>query len=111
LAVHSILLNICDTQIWLSDEGDNIYSYFIHAYLKYSRELAVMPNVVIVKIGRYCSDLIESQLRQKQLPVDTFTFAGVLFLAQLIAVVIPSLSTGMVDGNYGNGFTDSSGLV
>ncbi|MGB3535326.1 MAG: hypothetical protein WBA13_17645 [Microcoleaceae cyanobacterium] len=67
---------IVDQFILVTDEGDNTSPYFIDAYLKYSRELAVMPNIVIVKVGRYCCEYIESQLKQKQLPVETFTFAG-----------------------------------
>ena len=67
---------VVDQFILVTDEGDNTHPYFIDAYLKYSRELAIMPNVVIVKVGRYCSNLIEDQLKQKQLPVETFTFSG-----------------------------------
>ncbi|MGB3402382.1 MAG: hypothetical protein WBA77_06805 [Microcoleaceae cyanobacterium] len=66
---------IVDQFILVTDEGDNTRPYFTDAYLQYSRELAVMPNVVIVRVGHYCS-YIEDQLKQKQLPVETFTFSG-----------------------------------
>lgn len=34
-----------------------------------------LPNVIIVKVG-YASDYVERSLKQKQVPVDTFTFSG-----------------------------------
>jgi hypothetical protein len=34
-----------------------------------------MPNVVIVHVGGHY-DWLESQLKQQQAPVETFTFAG-----------------------------------
>jgi hypothetical protein len=34
-----------------------------------------MPNVVIVRVAS-ASDYVERQLKEKHLPVETFTFAG-----------------------------------
>jgi hypothetical protein len=49
--------------------------YFGEVYKTYCQELAVMPNVVIVRVGGYCNWL-ESQLKGQQAPVETFTFVG-----------------------------------
>ncbi|NEP43487.1 MAG: hypothetical protein F6K35_31380 [Okeania sp. SIO2H7] len=62
--------------ILVTDEGDNTAPYFTDAYTKYCRDLAVMPNVVIVRVGTYASNYVESQLKEKRSPVDTFTFKG-----------------------------------
>ena len=62
--------------ILVTDEGDNTAPYFVDAYTKYCRDLAVMPNVVIVRVGTYASNYVESQLKEKRSPVDTFTFKG-----------------------------------
>ncbi|NEP74319.1 MAG: hypothetical protein F6K25_21680 [Okeania sp. SIO2G4] len=62
--------------ILVTDEGENTAPYFADAYTAYCRELAVMPNVVIVRVGHYASNYVESQLKQKQAPVETFTFKG-----------------------------------
>ena len=62
--------------VLVTDEGDNSAPYFADAYTTYCRDLAVMPNVVIVRVGNYASDYVESQLKRKQVPVETFTFKG-----------------------------------
>ncbi|OKH40119.1 hypothetical protein NIES2119_04125 [[Phormidium ambiguum] IAM M-71] len=61
--------------IIVTDEGENAAPYFAPTYQTYCRDLAVMPNVVIVRVGS-ASNYVESQLKQKQVPVETFTFAG-----------------------------------
>jgi hypothetical protein len=66
---------IVDQIIVVTDEGENAAPYFGEVYKTYCRELAVMPNVVIVRVGGYCNWL-ESQLKGQQAPVETFTFAG-----------------------------------
>jgi hypothetical protein len=66
---------IVDQIIVVTDEGENTAPYFGEAYKSYCRELAVLPNVVIVRVGGYCTWL-ETQLKQQQAPVETFTFEG-----------------------------------
>jgi hypothetical protein len=66
-AVEQILL--------VTDEGENTAPYFAEVYEAYRQDLNVAPNVVIVKIGR-ASDHVERKLKEKQVPVETFTFAG-----------------------------------
>jgi hypothetical protein len=66
---------VVDQIILVTDEGENTAPYFAEVYKTYCRELAVMPNVVIVRVGGHC-DWLESQLKQQQAPVETFTFAG-----------------------------------
>ncbi|HEY9853978.1 MAG TPA: hypothetical protein V6D28_31200 [Leptolyngbyaceae cyanobacterium] len=61
--------------IMVTDEGENAAPYFATAYENYCRELAVMPNVIIVKVGS-ASNYVENQLKQKQVSVDTFSFTG-----------------------------------
>jgi hypothetical protein len=60
----------------ITDEEENTAPYFTPTYEAYRDSLNVLPNVVIVKVGpRRCS-IIEQQLQAKQLPCETFTFAG-----------------------------------
>jgi hypothetical protein len=66
---------IVDQIILVTDEGENADPYFPAVYKTYCRELGVMPNVVIVRVGGYC-DWVEGQLKQQQAPVETFAFAG-----------------------------------
>jgi len=66
---------IVDQIIIVTDEGENAAPYFGEVYKTYCRELAVMPNVVIVRVGTHYNWL-ESQLKGQQAPVETFTFAG-----------------------------------
>ena len=61
--------------IIVTDEGENSAPYFTEAYSKYSHDLGVQPNVIIVKVG-HASNWVEAQLKQKQVQVDTFTFSG-----------------------------------
>ncbi|MCC5663244.1 VWA domain-containing protein [Nostoc sp. CHAB 5784] len=66
---------VVDQIILVTDEGENAAPYFDEVYKTYCRELAIMPNVVIVRVGTNYN-WVESQLKQQQVPVDTFTFAG-----------------------------------
>ncbi|WP_026100195.1 vWA domain-containing protein [Fortiea contorta] len=66
---------VVDQIILVTDEGENVTPYFCEAYKTYCRELAVMPNVVIVRVGTHY-DWVETQLKQQQAPVETFTFEG-----------------------------------
>lgn len=61
--------------ILVTDEGENTAPYFSAAFADYCKDLKVQPNIVIVKVGAAC-DWTEQQLRQQQVPVDTFTFQG-----------------------------------
>jgi hypothetical protein len=61
--------------VLITDEGDNTSPYFVDAYERYARELAVAPNVLIVKVGRAC-DFVTNGLRDKRVMVDTYTFNG-----------------------------------
>ncbi len=61
--------------IIVTDEGENTQPYFAEAYQAYQRDMGVMPNVIIVRVGGWC-DYVERKLKEKQVPVDTFTFAG-----------------------------------
>lgn len=66
---------VVDQIILVTDEGENAAPYFSEVYKTYCRELAIMPNVVIVRVGAHYN-WVERQLKQQQVPVDTFTFAG-----------------------------------
>lgn len=66
---------VVDQIIIVTDEGENATPYFGEVYKTYCRELAILPNVVIVRVGGHYNWL-ESQLKQQQAPVETFTFAG-----------------------------------
>lgn len=66
---------LVDQIIIVTDEGENAAPYFGETYKAYCRELAIMPNVVIVRIGTYYNWL-ETKLKEQQAPVETFTFAG-----------------------------------
>lgn len=59
----------------VTDEGENAAPYFSDVYKTYCRELAIMPNVAIVRVGTNYNWL-ESQLKRQQVPVETLTFAG-----------------------------------
>jgi hypothetical protein len=61
--------------IIVTDEGENTAPYFANVYEAYQRDLSVHPSVVIVRIGS-ASDFLQRGLREKQVPVDTFTFSG-----------------------------------
>jgi hypothetical protein len=66
---------VVDQIILVTDEGENARPYFGEVYKNYCRELGVMPNVVIVRVGSHHNS-IETQLKEQQAPVETFTFEG-----------------------------------
>jgi hypothetical protein len=44
---------VVDQIILMTDEGENTDPYFVDCYNTYFREFAVMPNVVIVRVGSH----------------------------------------------------------
>ena len=73
--------------VLITDEGENTAPFFTPALQAYSQALGVSPSVLIVKVGR-CSDFTEKQLREAQLEVETFTFAGDYYaLPNLVALL------------------------
>lgn len=61
--------------ILVTDEEENTAPYFTQTYETYKRDLKIEPSVLIVKVG-YAYDWLERRLQEKQVQVDTFTFAG-----------------------------------
>ncbi len=61
--------------IVITDEGENTPPYFDSAFENYCKQLKVIPNVIIVKVG-YSYDHIEKKLREKKIQVDTLEFKG-----------------------------------
>ncbi|HBB31060.1 MAG TPA: hypothetical protein DC064_04475 [Cyanobacteria bacterium UBA9273] len=61
--------------ILVTDEGENKAPYFGETYDAYERDLGLKPSILIVKVG-YAYDWLERKLQDKQVQVDTFTFAG-----------------------------------
>jgi hypothetical protein len=61
--------------IIVTDEGENATPYFADAYQAYQRDMGVMPNVLIVRVGS-TYPLLENILKQRQIPVESFTFQG-----------------------------------
>lgn len=66
---------IVDQIVLVTDEDENADPYFPPVYKTYCRELGIMPNVVIVRVGGHY-DWVEGQLKQQQAPVEMFTFTG-----------------------------------
>ncbi len=62
--------------VLVTDEGENTAPYTAEAIEAYQRAWDILPNVVIVRVGNYISEWVETRLRQKQIPVETFTFEG-----------------------------------
>ncbi|MBI3928711.1 MAG: VWA domain-containing protein [Armatimonadetes bacterium] len=74
--------------ILVTDEEENTAPYFAEVYVRYVEELAVRPNIVIVRIGD-CRDYLESKLRAINAQVDTFTFGGDYYsLPNLIPLLV-----------------------
>ena len=65
-----------DQIILVTDEGENSAPFFPKVYQDYCRQLGLMPNVMIVQIGQFCRGYLAAQLKQAQVPVDTFAFEG-----------------------------------
>ncbi|MEP0891743.1 hypothetical protein NDI52_22510 [Leptolyngbya sp. PL-A3] len=83
--------------------------YFGEVYKTYYRELAVMPNVVIVRVGGYCNWL-ESQLKGQQAPVETFYLCGELLqLTQACTAADAPFSAGVADGDSGHAIARAIG--
>lgn len=61
--------------ILVTDGGENKAPYFVETLDAYKRDLKVEPSVLIVKVG-YSYDWLERKLQEKQVQIDTFTFAG-----------------------------------
>lgn len=61
--------------ILVTDEGENTAPYFASTYEAYKRDLLLEPSVLVVKVG-YAYDWLEKRLQEKQVQVDSFTFAG-----------------------------------
>ncbi|HLK54941.1 MAG TPA: hypothetical protein VKU00_00165 [Chthonomonadaceae bacterium] len=61
--------------IIVTDEGENTSPYFVDAYEAYRKDLGSAPSVVLVKVGQ-ATDHVERQLQARQIPLETFTFAG-----------------------------------
>ena len=61
--------------VLVTDEGENTDPYFVDAYGRYARDLGLMPNVAIVRVG-HAQNWVEKQLQQKKIPVETVTFQG-----------------------------------
>lgn len=62
--------------ILVTDEGENAPPFFVDAYQNYCRRLSVLPDVLIVRVGGYASNYVESKLKAERVPVETFTFKG-----------------------------------
>jgi hypothetical protein len=60
--------------IIVTDEGENSTPYFCDTYKRYSEELKVLPNVVIVKLN--ATDYLERQLQSNRITFETLTFNG-----------------------------------
>jgi hypothetical protein len=60
----------------VTDEGENSAPRFADVYERYAAELSVRPDVLIVRVGRYCSDTLQRSLRAIGATVDTFDFDG-----------------------------------
>lgn len=75
LEVMRLKKQVVEQIIIVTDEGDNTAPYFHDAYEAYKREMGVLPNVIIVRVGSWC-DYVERKLKENQASVETFTFAG-----------------------------------
>ncbi len=66
---------IVDQFIIVTDEGDNTNPYFLEAYLSYCKTHKVKPDVLIIRVGSYCT-LVEDALKAQKVTVDTLVFSG-----------------------------------
>ncbi|AKG22247.1 VWA domain-containing protein [Calothrix sp. 336/3] len=79
VAVETMRLKkqVVEQFIIVTDEGENTQPYLVNAYKAYQRDLGVIPNVILVKVGDGGAfGYVENQLKQQQISVDTFTFKG-----------------------------------
>lgn len=61
--------------IIVTDENENEAPYFSQSFQRYTDELKVVPNVIIVKVGEH-SNHLEEELRRARVAFETFTFGG-----------------------------------
>lgn len=61
--------------VMVTDQEENNQPYLVPALQQYAQEMGVMPNVVIVNVGRH-SKRLETGLAAAALAVDTFDFNG-----------------------------------
>jgi len=61
--------------IMVTDEGENQTPYLVPTLKAYAAELGVMPDMIIVKVGR-SSNQLELALAAEGMSCDTFTFSG-----------------------------------
>ncbi|MEM7248260.1 MAG: VWA domain-containing protein [Acidobacteriota bacterium] len=62
--------------IVVTDEGENTAPYFAIEHGTYRSELGIEPEILIVKIGRHASTVLEDALRQRSIGFETYTFDG-----------------------------------
>lgn len=61
--------------ILVTDEGENTAPHFSSVYANYVKDLDIVPEVLIVRVGHACN-MIEKQLRNQKVSVETVTFNG-----------------------------------
>ena len=59
----------------ITDENENAYPYFVQEYPEYATALKIKPNVIIVDVGDF-STQIQDAMRQIQAPCESIKFAG-----------------------------------
>ena len=64
-----------DQIVIVTDEGDNTAPFFHDAYLRYGNELALRPDVLIVRVGG-AVNTVEKNLLSVGVASQVFTFAG-----------------------------------
>jgi hypothetical protein len=87
--VRALILNkvIVDQIVLITDEGENNVGEFANELKSYERQLGVLPNVVIVRVGTgyWVSDRMEKSLQRMHVPVD------VMPCQRIDQVAIPNL--------------------
>lgn len=61
--------------IIVTDEGENTTPYFTNAYQKYSEDLKVIPNVIVVKAGTD-DDYLEREMQRNKIAYEMLNFKG-----------------------------------
>ncbi len=61
--------------ILITDEGENSHPRFIEALSQYRAGMKAEPNICLVRTPGG-ADILERQLRERQIPVDVFPFNG-----------------------------------
>ncbi len=67
--------NLAEQIIIVTDQEENNAPYMAQSLQQYSKELGVLPSVIIVNVGRH-SDRLERSLAAEKITVDTFDFNG-----------------------------------